>query len=130
MCPPSFYVVETTKGSLIMPETDAVNTTYNGNSQALDTNQKAGKKPKKQRFLPPLPNFNSASDMHPATYSALVDKTPCEFVSLENYAIFSMSADGSFPMMKINCAKAVKLSDGKPYPTGGGRVYRVSLSAH
>lgn len=113
-----------------MPETDTVNITYNGNNQAADPNQKAGKKPKKQRFLPPLPNFNSASDMHSATYSALVDKTPCEFHSLENYAIFSMSADGSFPMMRINCAKAVKLSDGKPYPTGGGRVYRVSLSAH
>jgi hypothetical protein len=113
-----------------MPETDTVNSTCNGNSQSLDTNHKGSKKPKKQRFLPPLPNFNSASEMHPATYSALVDKTPCEFASLENYAIFSMSADGSFPMMKISCSKAVKLSDGKPYSTGGGRVYRVSLSTH
>ena len=113
-----------------MPETDLVNNTSNGSLRPIDLEQKATKKPKKQRFLPPLPNFNSASDMHSATYSALVDKTPCEFLSLENYAIFSMSADGSFPMMKINCAKAVKISDGKPYPTGGGRVYRVSLSAH
>ena len=106
------------------------NTTSNGNQQSINTTSKLDKKPKQQRFLPPLPNFSSAAEMHSTSYSVLVDKTPSDFLSLPNYTIFSMTADGSFPMLKISVTRAVTLSDAKTYPTGGGRVYRISMAAH
>jgi hypothetical protein len=60
----------------------------------------------------------------------LSDKTPIEWNQLKNYEIFSLSSDGSFPLMKVSRSKAVRLSDREVLMVGGGRCYRVSFSNH
>lgn len=71
-----------------------------------------------------------AIDMNPVTFSGLSDKTAVEWSSLRNYEMFSLSADGSFPMMKVSRSKAVRLADRQVMMVGSGRCYRVSLSNH
>lgn len=102
-------------------------TVLNGSTLATNNGTNATKKPKKQRYLPGLPIASSAKDTNKGTIDVLVSRTPSEFASLENYEIFSTVDDGSDPMIRISCSKAARLSDAKPFPTGGGRVYRVRL---
>ena len=80
--------------------------------------------------MPSLPGATSATEMTAVTYNGLSDKTPVEWSSLKNYEIFSLSPDGSFPLMKVSRSKAVRLSDREVLMVGGGRCYRVSLSNH
>jgi hypothetical protein len=72
----------------------------------------------------------SATEMTPVIYNGLSDKTPVEWTFLKNYEVFSLSPDGSFPMVKVSRSKAVRLSDREVLMVGGGRCYRVSLSNH
>ncbi|WP_238553618.1 hypothetical protein [Fortiea contorta] len=76
--------------------------------------------------MPSLPSAVSAADMSTVNFSGLVDRTPVEWTSLENYEAFSLAADGSFPMMKVSRSKAVRLSDRKVLMVGSGRCYRIS----
>lgn len=105
-------------------------TTYaNGTNTANNT--KTGTKPaKRTRNLPSLNSFGSASNMAKGLYKVLVSDTPIDFSNLKNYEIFSLNPDGSFPMMRISCSKAVSISDREVHPCGSGRCYRVSLSPH
>jgi hypothetical protein len=102
----------------------------NGTKTSQDTDNKKPKEAKRQRHLPSLPSATSAAEMTPITFSALTDKTPVEWSSLENYEVFSLSADGSFPMVKVSRSKAVRLCDRKVMMAGSGRCHRVSLSNH
>nr|MDZ8016536.1 hypothetical protein [Nostoc sp. SerVER01] len=110
---------------------DTLEATTNGTKTPV----KAEDKPKKQsdkpkRHLPSLPSAISAADMNAVEYSALADRTAVEWSSLQNYEMFSLSADGSFPMMKVSRSKAVRLADRQVMMVGSGRCFRVSLSNH
>jgi hypothetical protein len=109
---------------------DAVETTSNGTRTAANTGNKATKDNKQRRHLPSLPGATSATEMTTVTYNGLSDKTPVEWGFLKNYEIFSLSPDGSFPLMKVSRSKAVRLSDREVLMVGSGRCYRVSLSNH
>jgi hypothetical protein len=104
-----------------------VSTTLNGKEANTNNGTTAPKKPKKQRYLPGLPLASSAKDTNRGTIDVLISRSPSEFATLENYEIFSTVDDGSDPMIRVSCSKAARLSDAKPFPTGGGRVYRIRL---
>jgi hypothetical protein len=104
----------------------------NGNGTKVspnDTKTKAkGDKPR--RHLPSLPTASSAADMSTVAFSGLVDKTPVEWTSLKNYEVFSLSADGSFPLLKVSRCKAVRLANREVMMVESGRCHRISLSNH
>jgi hypothetical protein len=102
----------------------------NGTTTRTRNGESTSKAPRKQRYLPGLPSASSAKDMQQVVYTALVDRTPTEFASLDNHELFSMSDDGSFLMKKESKSKAIRLSDRKVFMTGGGRVYRVTFQSH
>jgi hypothetical protein len=108
---------------------EALEPVINGTKTTLNTDKKTTKdKPK--RHLPSLPSAVSAADMNNVEYSGLADRTAVEWSSLKNYEMFSLSADGSFPMMKVSRSKAVRLADREVMMVGSGRCFRVSLSNH
>ncbi|MEH2072318.1 MAG: hypothetical protein V7K47_29905 [Nostoc sp.] len=61
--------------------------------------------------MPSLPSAASAADMNQVEYLGLCDRTAVEWNSLRNYEVFSLSPDGSFPLMKVSRSKAVRLAD-------------------
>jgi hypothetical protein len=109
---------------------DTVEANRNGIKTHENNGNKATKDTRQRRHLPSLPGATSATEMTAVTYNGLSDKTPVEWVSLKNYEIFSLSPDGSFPLMKVSRSKAVRLSDREVLMVGGGRCYRVSFSNH
>ncbi|MBE9210519.1 hypothetical protein IQ244_29260 [Nostoc sp. LEGE 06077] len=109
---------------------DLLESTTNGAKAPANSTKTKGKDDKPKRHLPSLPSASSAADMTSATYPGLVDKTPVEWSSLKNYEAFSLSPDGSFPMLKVSRSKAVRLSDREVMMVGSGRCYRISLSNH
>lgn len=109
---------------------DTVEANQNGTKTAANADDKPAKVNKQRRNLPSLPSATSATEMTAVMYNGLSDKTPVEWSFLKNYEIFSLSPDGSFPMMKVSRSKAVRLSDREVLMVGGGRCYRVSLSNH
>lgn len=100
-------------------------TTLNGSKEQLNGANTANKKPKRQRYLPGLPIAYSDKDTSKRLVDMSVNRTPVEFSSLELYEQFSTVDDGNDPMIKVSRSKAARLSDRKPFSTGGGRVYRV-----
>jgi hypothetical protein len=109
---------------------DTVEANRNGIKTHENTGGKSTKDNRQRRHLPSLPGATSATEMTIVTYSGLSDKTPVEWNQLKNYEIFSLSPDGSFPLMKVSRSKAVRLFDREVLMVGGGRCYRVSLSNH
>ncbi|MEH2422490.1 MAG: hypothetical protein V7K48_16710 [Nostoc sp.] len=109
---------------------EALEATSNG-TKVPHTEDKTDEKPKRtRRYLPSLPSAASAADMNQVEYSGLADRTAIEWDSLRNYEMFSLSPDGSFPLMKVSRSKAVRLADRQVLMAGGGRCFRVSLSNH
>ncbi len=103
------------------------------NSNGIKTPLHTEDKPKKERAkrnLAYLPSAATVAEMNQVEYSGLADKTAVGWDSLKNYEIFSLSADGSFPMMKVSRSKAVRLADREVIMVGGGVCFRVSLSNH
>jgi hypothetical protein len=86
-------------------------------------------KVKKPRNLPSLNQTTAISNMKTATFGGMVDTSPIDWHMLENNTAFSTAEDGSFPMVKVHRSKAVSLADGKSYPVGGGRCYRVFITS-
>jgi hypothetical protein len=111
---------------------EALEASTNGSKAALNTDKKTTpkEKEKQKRHLPSLPSAVSAADMNAVEYSGLADRTAVEWTYLKNYEMFSLSPDGSFPMMKVSRSKAVRLADREVMMVGGGRCFRVSLSNH
>ncbi len=113
------------------PTMETLEIAHNGNKAASNTDKKPTKeKEKAKRHLPALPSAVSAADMNTVDYSGLADRTAVEWSSLKNYEMFSLSPDGSFPMMKVSRSKAVRLADREVMMVGSGRCFRVSLSNH
>lgn len=87
-----------------------------------------GNKPhtrRQRKALPPLPSTASASEMSDVVYSCKVDTTPISWYALPLYGMFSLSADGSYPQVKISKSKRFEIRTGISHPCGGGRCYRV-----
>ena len=78
-----------------------------------------------KRALPSLPSVASASDMTDTTYHCKVDASPISWDALPLHGVFSLSADGSYPKMKVHKSKYCDLRTGKSEPAGSGRCYRV-----
>ena len=108
---------------------EALEATSNG-TKALPINEDKPKRERAKRVLPTLPSAASVADMNQVEYSGLADRTAVSWDSLKNYEMFSLSADGSFPMMKVSRSKAVRLADRQVIMVGGGVCFRVSLSNH
>ena len=104
--------------------------TSNGTKASEDKEKKDSKQSRRHKSLPGLPSASSASDMNDATYTAKVDRTPVDWSQLKNYEVFSRSPDGSFPMIKVSCSKAVLVTTREVFQVGSGRVHKISLSNH
>ncbi|GAX46272.1 hypothetical protein NIES4075_72930 [Tolypothrix sp. NIES-4075] len=100
---------------------DTVEATSNGTKISLNNGNKPTKDTKQRRHLPSLPSATSAAEMNSVSYNGLSDKTPVEWSFLKKYELFSLSPDGSFPMMKVSRSKAVRLSDREVLMVGGGQ---------
>jgi hypothetical protein len=86
---------------------------------------KSASKTKLRRNLPSLPSAAGANEMSDAVYSCKVDSSPIAWEGLELYSVFSLAADGSYPLVKVTRSKAADLRTGKSRPAGSGRCYRV-----
>ena len=78
-----------------------------------------------RRTLPSLPSTASASEMISATYEVKVDVTPVNWDALPIYSVFSLSADGSYPLIKVHRSKYADLRTGNSHAVGSGRCFRV-----
>ncbi|MBW4598720.1 MAG: hypothetical protein KME29_03800 [Calothrix sp. FI2-JRJ7] len=101
-------------------------TALNGSKDLVSNGNKPDKKPKKARYLPGLPIASSAKDTNKGVIEVAINRSPAEFSALDLYELFSTVEDGNDVMIKVTCSKAARLLDGKPFLTGGGRVYRVN----
>lgn len=102
---------------------DQVQTANNGTVPAIAVGKSASKK--LRRNLPALPSVAGASDMTDVSYGCKVDASPTAWDALPLYSPFSLSADGSYPMVKVTRSKACELRTGKSILVGSGRCYRV-----
>lgn len=107
---------------------DTLEVHTNGSKATSNTSKTKAKDGKPTRHLPSLPTASAASDMSSVSYNGLADKTAVEWSALKNYEVFSLSADGSFPMMKVSRSKAVRIGDKEVLLVGGGRCYRITVS--
>ena len=103
-------------------------TAENGKTTRQNNVQSEGKRPARVRSLPSLQSVTSISSMKAAAFIGKVDQNATEWQLLKNFTCFSTADDGSFPMVKVSKSKAVSLTDGKAYPVGSGRCYRIFLS--
>lgn len=94
-------------------------------TQVQQNGVKPALKQKRIRNLPSLSLTSNASDMGDVTYTCKVDNSPSSWDALPINAIFSLSADGSYPKLKIHKSKACDLRTSESIPVGGGRCYRV-----
>lgn len=108
-----------------MAATEAVE--KNG-AAATGSGKSAGKGQPRPRSLPSLQSVTGTSEMAEASFIGRVDKSPTEWQLLPLYAVFSTAEDGSHPHLKVSKSKCVSLVDGKAYPVGSGRCYRLVLS--
>jgi hypothetical protein len=108
-----------------MAATEAVE--KNGTS-ATGSGKSASKGQPRPRSLPSLQSVTGTSSMSEAAFLGRVDKNASEWSLLPLYAVFSTAEDGSHPMVKVSKSKCVSLVDGKAYPVGSGRCYRLVLS--
>lgn len=100
-------------------------TSNNGTMTAVKSVDTATKKPKRTRNLPALAAVAGASDMTDARYDCKVDTSPISWDSLPLYSVFSLSSDGSYPMVKVSRSKAADLRTRNSQLVGSGRCYRV-----
>jgi hypothetical protein len=98
-------------------------------TQALNgiakTESKEPKQRRPRRQPPPLPSVAGASEMNTATYECKVDNAPISWDALALWTPFSLSADGSYPHVKVSKSQYCDLRTGRAYPVGSGRCYRI-----
>lgn len=98
-------------------------------TQALNGTAKAELKELKQRRPrrqpPPLPSVAGASEMNSATYDCKVDNSPIGWDALPLWSAFSLSADGSYPHVKVSKSQYRDLRTGRAYSCGSGRCYKI-----
>lgn len=78
-----------------------------------------------RRNFPSLPSTAGASEMSDVVFGCKVDASPTAWEALALYSPFSLSADGSYPLVKVSRSKAADLRTGKSMSVGSGRCYRV-----
>lgn len=86
---------------------------------------KSAAKTKPKRNLPSLPTAPGASQMGDVSYECKVDSSASNWESVPLYSLFSLSPDGSYPLIKVSRSKAADLRSGKSIAVGNGRCYRV-----
>lgn len=98
-------------------------------TQALNGTVKAESKEPKQRRPrrqpPPLPTVAAGNEMTTTTYECKVDKTQVSWDALPLWTPFSLSADGSYPHVKVSKSQYCDLRTGRAYAVGSGRCYRI-----
>jgi hypothetical protein len=99
--------------------------TQNTDSLPTVNRGKTASKQRVRRNLPSLPSLPGASGMQEVTYTCKVDSTPTSWESLPLYSPFSLSSDGSYPLLKVTKSKACDIRTGKSLAVGSGRCYRV-----
>jgi len=99
-------------------------TISNGTVPATNTGS-ASRKIRSRRNFPSLPSATGATDMADVNYCCKVDNSPTAWEALALYSPFSLSADGSYPHVKVSRSKAVDVRTGKSIGVGSGRCYRV-----
>ena len=109
---------------------EALESSSNGTKATSNKGKSSTKDSKQRRSYGVLQPSSASEDMAKAEYSGLVDKTPTDWRSLENYALFSLTSDGLFPMLKVARNKAVRLFDRNVQMVEAGRCYRIMLSSH
>jgi hypothetical protein len=100
-----------------------VQTISNGTVPVITTGKSATKR--QRRNLPALPSVAGASAMGDVNFCCKVDTSPISWEALPLYSPFSLSADGSYPMVKVTKSKACDLRTSKSILVGSGRCYRV-----
>jgi len=103
---------------------EQVQTANNGTVPVFNAGKSASQS-RLRRNLPSLPSNPGASEMGDVSYSCKVDASPTGWDALPLYSPFSLSADGSYPMVKVTRSKACELRTGKSILVGSGRCYRV-----
>jgi hypothetical protein len=78
-----------------------------------------------RRALPSLPSTASASEMGSVSYEVKVEATPTNWEALPIYSVFSLSPDGSYPLIKVHRSKYADLRTGNSHAVGSGRCFRV-----
>lgn len=94
-------------------------------TQSINNSNVKTPRVKRNRNLPALPSVAGASDMSDINFACKVDVSPISWDALPIHAVFSLSADGSYPKVKIHRSKACDLRTGDSLPVGSGRCYRV-----
>ncbi|MGI2909371.1 hypothetical protein [Tolypothrix sp. VBCCA 56010] len=103
---------------------EQVQTANNGTVPVFNAGKSANKTRSRRNF-PSLPSVPGASDMADVAYTCKVDASPTSWEALPLYSPFSLSADGSYPLIKVSRSKAADLRTGKSIHAGSGRCYRV-----
>ena len=101
-----------------------VQTANNGTVPGTFAGKSAGKARVRKNF-PSLPSAAGAAEMGDINYSCKVDTSPTLWESLPLYSVFSLSPDGSYPLVNVTRSKACELRTGKSIFAGSGRCYRV-----
>lgn len=86
---------------------------------------KEPKQRRQRRQPPPLPSAAGASEMSNVTYQCKVDNAPISWDALPLWTPFSLSADGSYPHMKVSKRQYCDLRTGRAYSCGSGRCYKI-----
>ncbi len=107
-------------GNRGMDKVETGNVTAVGDTSSAKTGRKRAR-----RSLPALPSTASASEMGSVTYEAKVDSTPVNWDALPIHSVFSLCADGSYPLVKVHRSKYCDLRTGNSHAVGSGRCYRV-----
>jgi hypothetical protein len=89
------------------------------------TTEAQAKTKRSKRQPPPLPSASGASDMSDTSYLCKVDSTATSWDALPLWAAFSLSADGSYPKIKVSKSQFCDPRTLQSTSAGSGRCYRV-----
>lgn len=92
---------------------------------SIKDTQAKDKKKRPKRQPPPLPAASGASDLADIVYNCKVDASAIAWESLPIWSVFSLSADGSYPLVKVSRSLYCDIRTGKSYSAGSGRCYKV-----
>ena len=83
-------------------------------------------KPKRERKMRSLAGIAEASAMTEVQITRRVDNVQTEWSAVENFSLFSLSADGSYPCVKSSKSSYIDLTRGKQEnDIFSGRCYRL-----
>jgi hypothetical protein len=83
--------------------------------------------PRPKRILPSLQASARTSDLNDTTYICKVESSVTQWEQLPLYALFSLTADGSYPKIKVSRSKYCDIRSMASDWAGTGSCYRVIL---